>query len=62
MAHTVRCAHCRIHFLRFDDYLTHGCANTSLPPRGDVEPPTVLLERLRASIADHPAGGSPWDK
>ena len=62
MAHTVRCAHCRIHFLRFDDYLTHGCANTSFPPRGDVEPPTVLAERLRASIAAHPAGGSPWDK
>jgi hypothetical protein len=62
MAHTVRCTHCAITFLRFDDYLSHGCATASLPPRGDVEPPTALAERLRASIAAHPAGGSPWDK
>lgn len=61
MAHTVRCAHCAVTFLRVDDYLSHGCA-TSFPPRGDVDSPTVLLERLRASIAKHPAGGSPWDK
>jgi hypothetical protein len=62
MAHTVRCAHCAITFLRVDDYLSHGCATASLPPRGDVDPPTALAERLRASIAAHPAGGSLWDK
>lgn len=57
----LRCVHCRLSFLRVDDYQLHSCCD--LPPQVHVEPPTVLLERLRASIGRHPSQKGPsWDK